>query len=59
MLTIATSKNPLQATNTEYEEHKGRIAIGRLHAGVLTRGMEVRVRCTTPTSALVTLEFLP
>ncbi|KAK1366210.1 Elongation factor family protein [Heracleum sosnowskyi] len=33
------------ATNTEYEEHKGRIAIGRLHAGVLTRGMEVRV-CT-------------
>lgn len=31
------------ATNIEYEEHKGRIAIGRLHAGVLRRGMEVRV----------------
>ncbi|XP_073287383.1 putative elongation factor TypA-like SVR3, chloroplastic isoform X2 [Primulina huaijiensis] len=31
------------ATNIEYEEHKGRIAIGRLHAGILRRGMEVRV----------------
>ncbi|XP_020091859.1 uncharacterized protein LOC109712614 isoform X2 [Ananas comosus] len=33
-------------TNTEYDEHKGRIAIGRLHAGVLQRGMEVKV-CTS------------
>eukprot|EP00262_Sarcandra_glabra_P000118 TRINITY_DN1017_c0_g1_i1.p1 TRINITY_DN1017_c0_g1~~TRINITY_DN1017_c0_g1_i1.p1 ORF type:complete len:706 (+),score=115.22 TRINITY_DN1017_c0_g1_i1:69-2120(+) len=33
-------------TNIEYEEHKGRVAIGRLHAGVLQRGMEVRV-CTS------------
>lgn len=34
------------ATNIEYDEHKGRIAIGRLHAGVLRRGMDVRV-CTS------------
>ncbi|CAL5430885.1 unnamed protein product [Camellia sinensis] len=33
-------------TNIEYEEHKGRIAIGRLHAGVLRRGLDVQV-CTT------------
>lgn len=33
-------------TNIEYEEHKGRIAIGRLHAGALRRGMDVQV-CTT------------
>ncbi|KAL5981995.1 putative elongation factor TypA-like svr3, chloroplastic [Asimina triloba] len=33
-------------TSTEYDEHKGRIAIGRLHAGVLQRGMEVKV-CTS------------
>ncbi|XP_058073637.1 putative elongation factor TypA-like SVR3, chloroplastic [Magnolia sinica] len=33
-------------TNTEYDEHKGRIAIGRLHAGVLQRGMDVKV-CTS------------
>lgn len=33
-------------TNTEYDEHKGRIAIGRLHAGVLKRGMDVKV-CTS------------
>uniref|UniRef100_A0A453NXD1 Tr-type G domain-containing protein n=1 Tax=Aegilops tauschii subsp. strangulata TaxID=200361 RepID=A0A453NXD1_AEGTS len=32
-------------TSTEYDEHKGRIAIGRLHAGELKRGMEVKV-CT-------------
>lgn len=32
-----------QATNIEYDEHKGRIAIGRLHAGVLRKGMDVRV----------------
>lgn len=37
------------ATSIEYEEHKGRIAIGRLHAGVLERGMDVRV-CTTDDS---------
>ncbi|VAI57533.1 unnamed protein product [Triticum turgidum subsp. durum] len=29
-------------TSTEYDEHKGRIAIGRLHAGELKRGMEVK-----------------
>ncbi|KAK3000283.1 hypothetical protein RJ639_023768 [Escallonia herrerae] len=34
------------ATNIEYDEHKGRIAIGRLHAGVLRKGMDVRI-CTT------------
>ncbi|KAG1368747.1 GTP-binding protein TypA/BipA [Cocos nucifera] len=33
-------------TNIEYDEHKGRIAIGRLHAGVLQRGLEVKV-CTS------------
>ncbi|XP_051194157.1 putative elongation factor TypA-like SVR3, chloroplastic [Lolium perenne] len=32
-------------TSTEYDEHKGRIAIGRLHAGELKRGIEVKV-CT-------------
>ncbi|KAE8098804.1 hypothetical protein FH972_016841 [Carpinus fangiana] len=37
------------ATNIEYDEHKGRIAIGRLHAGVLRRGMDVRV-CTSEDS---------
>ncbi|XP_031398669.1 putative elongation factor TypA-like SVR3, chloroplastic [Punica granatum] len=37
------------ATNIEYDEHKGRIAIGRLHAGVLRKGMEVRV-CTSEDS---------
>ncbi|GAB4851605.1 Putative elongation factor TypA-like svr3, chloroplastic [Ancistrocladus abbreviatus] len=30
-------------TNIEYDEHKGRIAIGRLHAGVLQKGMDVKV----------------
>ncbi|KAG5555673.1 hypothetical protein RHGRI_006353 [Rhododendron griersonianum] len=39
---------PLQmlATNIEVDGHKGRIAIGRLHAGVLRRGMDVKV-CTS------------
>ncbi|GKV32600.1 hypothetical protein SLEP1_g41194 [Rubroshorea leprosula] len=37
------------ATNIEYDEHKGRIAIGRLHAGILQRGTEVRV-CTSEDS---------
>lgn len=36
-------------TNIEYDEHKGRIAIGRLHAGVLERGKEVKV-CTSEDS---------
>ncbi|PON49282.1 GTP-binding protein TypA [Parasponia andersonii] len=36
-------------TNIEYDEHKGRIAIGRLHAGVLQKGMDVRV-CTSEDS---------
>ncbi|KAL2535072.1 elongation factor family protein [Abeliophyllum distichum] len=34
------------ATNIEYEEHKGRIAIGRLHAGALRKGMDVKI-CTS------------
>ncbi|KAL1549964.1 putative elongation factor TypA-like svr3, chloroplastic [Salvia divinorum] len=34
------------ATNIEYDEHKGRIAIGRLHAGMLHKGMDVRI-CTS------------
>ncbi|KAK1313718.1 hypothetical protein QJS10_CPA06g01810 [Acorus calamus] len=38
-----------KVTSTEYEEHKGRIAIGRLHAGVLRKGMEVKV-CTSDDS---------
>ncbi|GMH20148.1 hypothetical protein Nepgr_021989 [Nepenthes gracilis] len=33
-------------TSTEYDEHKGRIAIGRLRAGVLQKGMDVKV-CTS------------
>ncbi|VAI57540.1 unnamed protein product [Triticum turgidum subsp. durum] len=33
-------------TSTEYDEHKGRIAIGRLHAGELKRGMEVKDRAS-------------
>ncbi|XP_024019086.1 putative elongation factor TypA-like SVR3, chloroplastic isoform X2 [Morus notabilis] len=36
-------------TNIEYDEHKGRIAIGRVHAGTLQRGMDVRV-CTSEDS---------
>ncbi|CAL4969933.1 unnamed protein product [Urochloa decumbens] len=39
-------------SNTEYDEHKGRIAIGRLHAGELQRGMEVKV-CTPDDSCRV------
>lgn len=34
------------ATNIEYDEHKGRIAIGRLHAGALRKGMDVKI-CTS------------
>ncbi|XP_019415537.1 PREDICTED: uncharacterized protein LOC109327025 [Lupinus angustifolius] len=37
------------ATNVEYDEHKGRIAIGRLHAGVLKKGLDVKV-CTSEDS---------
>ncbi|KAL9265280.1 putative elongation factor TypA-like SVR3, chloroplastic [Drosera capensis] len=29
-------------TSIDYEEHKGRIAIGRLHAGELQKGMDIR-----------------
>ncbi|KAK2400591.1 elongation factor family protein [Trifolium repens] len=36
-------------TSTEFEGHKGRIAIGRLEAGVLEKGMEVKV-CTSEDS---------
>ncbi|KAI4381496.1 hypothetical protein MLD38_007563 [Melastoma candidum] len=35
--------------NIEFEEHKGRIAIGRLHAGFLKKGMDVKV-CTSEES---------
>ncbi|XP_055827470.1 putative elongation factor TypA-like SVR3, chloroplastic isoform X2 [Solanum dulcamara] len=34
------------ATNIDYEEHKGRIAVGRVHAGSLRRGMDVKI-CTS------------
>ncbi|VFQ78500.1 unnamed protein product [Cuscuta campestris] len=34
------------ATNIEYDDHKGRIAIGRVHAGTLRKGMDVRI-CTS------------
>ncbi|XP_010057296.1 putative elongation factor TypA-like SVR3, chloroplastic [Eucalyptus grandis] len=37
------------ATNIEYDEHKGRIAIGRLHAGTLKKGTDVKV-CTSDDS---------
>ncbi|GJV86275.1 putative elongation factor TypA-like SVR3, chloroplastic [Tanacetum coccineum] len=30
----------MYVAHTEYDEHKGKIAIGRLHAGVLNRGMD-------------------
>jgi len=33
----------MKVSNNEYDEHKGRIAIGRLHVGELQRGMEVKV----------------
>ena len=33
----------LQITNLDYDEHKGRIAIGRVHAGRMKKGMEVKV----------------
>ncbi|KAJ7568542.1 hypothetical protein O6H91_01G036900 [Diphasiastrum complanatum] len=38
---------PLQMliTNLDYDEHKGRIAIGRVHAGTIGKGMEAKV-CT-------------
>lgn len=39
-----TFKKIFQVTNIEYDEHKGRIAIGRLHAGTLRKGLDVRVR---------------
>ncbi|XP_050383707.1 putative elongation factor TypA-like SVR3, chloroplastic [Argentina anserina] len=47
----AIEEGPLQmlATNIEYDEHKGRIAIGRLHAGALHKGMDVKV-CTSEDS---------
>jgi len=30
-------------TSIEYDEHKGRIAIGRVLAGTLEKGLDVRV----------------
>nr|GFA20165.1 putative elongation factor TypA-like SVR3, chloroplastic [Tanacetum cinerariifolium] len=34
--------NPSKFTSTEYDKHKGKIAIGRLHVRVLNGGMYVR-----------------
>ncbi|TYI40036.1 hypothetical protein ES332_A02G136000v1 [Gossypium tomentosum] len=48
-LFIELNASDEQATNIEYDEHKGRIALGRLHAGVLRKGMEVKV-CTSEDS---------
>ena len=36
-------------TSIEYDEHKGRIAIGRVLAGTLEKGLDVRV-CTSEDS---------
>jgi GTP-binding protein len=38
-------EGPLQMliTNLDYDEHKGRIAIGRVHAGRMRRGLDVKV----------------
>ncbi|XP_061361991.1 putative elongation factor TypA-like SVR3, chloroplastic isoform X2 [Gastrolobium bilobum] len=36
-------------TNIEYDEHKGRIAIGRLQAGFLEKGLDVKI-CTSEDS---------
>ncbi len=33
----------MQITNLDYDEHKGRIAIGRVHAGRMRRGLDVKV----------------
>ncbi|GJT12637.1 putative elongation factor TypA-like SVR3, chloroplastic [Tanacetum coccineum] len=33
----------MYVAHTEYDEHKGKIAIGRLHARVLNRGMDFRI----------------
>ncbi|CAK9238136.1 unnamed protein product [Sphagnum jensenii] len=40
-------EGPLQMliTNLDYDEHKGRIAIGRVHAGRMRRGLDVKI-CT-------------
>ncbi|KAF5737698.1 translation factor GUF1 chloroplastic-like [Tripterygium wilfordii] len=46
---IEDGASQMLVTSTEYDEHKGKIAIGRLHAGVLQRGMDVRV-CTSEDS---------
>ena len=37
------SRFPSQVTNLDYDEHKGRIAIGRVHSGRVTRGQAVKV----------------
>lgn len=34
----------LQVTNLDYDEHKGRICIGRVHAGTINRSQDVKVR---------------
>lgn len=32
-----------QVTNLDYDEHKGRIAIGRVHAGAINRSQNVKL----------------
>ncbi|CAD6245542.1 unnamed protein product [Miscanthus lutarioriparius] len=39
---ILSRKISARVPNTEYDERKGRISIGRLHAGELQRGMEAK-----------------
>lgn len=45
-------------TNIEYDEHKGRIAIGRVQAGVLQKGMDVRVSIPFALFLFLISEFL-
>lgn len=33
----------MQVTNLDYDEHKGRMAIGRVHAGKISKGTELKV----------------
>ena len=44
-------------TNLDYEEHKGRMAIGRVHAGRIKRGSEVKVKYTLFTELFVHLRI--
>ncbi|OAE21085.1 hypothetical protein AXG93_3661s1100 [Marchantia polymorpha subsp. ruderalis] len=44
---LVSADGPLQmlVTNLDYDEHKGRICIGRVHAGTINRSQDVKV-CT-------------